>query len=298
MDLTYGSEKNEQVLFEQYLKEMKYLRNFSNKTLETYQLAQQRWQTYAGGMPTAEKLDQFVIGMREKGLQPTTCNVSIMAFNAFLTWLKGRGLIGEIRLKKLPVIRRQMRVFSDEDVKKILAFKAKTKNQRRAYAIFCTILDTGLRITECLTIELSRVNFDGLAITVEGKGKKERTVPMSLELRKVLYAYVQKFRATKFDSVYLFCTANGTRLTYRNAYRDLELILVKTGVGKDGIDGFFHSIRRKFARSYVKNGGNVLYLQRAMGHSSLEVTQMYVSPDEEDIQRAHVNLSPLSHLKR
>ena len=69
----------------------------------------------------------------------------------------------------------------------------------------------------------------------------------------MLYSYLTKFRATKFDSVYLFCTLNETRMTYRNAYRDLEAILDKTGVGKDGIDGFFHSLRRKFAKSYIRS---------------------------------------------
>jgi integrase/recombinase XerD len=299
MDLTYESEKNElNELFNRYLKEMKYLRNFSERTITTYQYTKLRWDKYAGGMPTAEKLDQFIIGMRENGLKATTCNVSVRAFNAFLTWLKGQGKVGDIRLKKLPIEKRQMRVFSDEDVKKVLAFKPKTKNERRIYTVFCTILDTGLRISECLSIEVSRVNFDTLTISVKGKGKKERIVPISLELRKVLFIYLTKFRASNPNCVYLFCTGNGTRLTYRNAYRDLESILVRTGVGKEGIDGFFHSLRRKFARSYIKNGGNVLYLQRAMGHADLTTTQLYVSPDDEDIQRVHLYVSPLGNLKR
>jgi integrase/recombinase XerD len=300
MDLTSCSDKNEEInrLFEQYIKEMRYLRNFSPKTIITYQDCFKNWLRHAGGIPTQESLDALVIGMREKGLQATSCNVTIMAFNAFLTWLKNKGVIGPLRLKKLPVERKQMRVFSDEEIKRVLAFKPQTKNQRRAYAIFCTILDCGFRISECLSIERSRVNFDALTITVKGKGKKERTVPMSLELRKVLFAYATKARATKFDCVYLFCTANGTKMTYRNAYRDLEVILNKTKVGKGGIDGFFHSVRRKFARSYVKSGGNVLYLQRALGHADLSTTQLYVSPDEEDLQRVHSFLSPLSNIKR
>lgn len=293
MDLTSCSE-----LFSQYIKEMRYLRNFTEKTISTYQQAYQRWERFAGGVPTPESLDNFVVNMRVAGLTPGGCNVSIMAFNAFLTWLKNKGIVGDLRIKKLPVEKRQMRVFSDDEIRKVLSFKPANRQERRAFAIFCTIYDTGLRIAECLTIELSRVNFDSLTITVKGKGKKERIVPMSLELRKILYSYATKFRASKFPTVYLFCTSNGTKMSYRNAYRDLEAILVKTGVGKDGIDGFFHSIRRKFARAYVKNGGNVLYLQRAMGHAKLETTQIYVSPDDDDIQRAHGFLSPLSNIKR
>ena len=123
-------------------------------------------------------------------------------------------------------------------------------------------------------LEIGRVDFDNLIITVtKGKGKKERIVPMSLDLRKILHRYVVNYRVSKLDSPLLFCTINGTPLSHRNAMRDFENMLGKVGVSKDSIDHCFHSFRRKFARSYIKNGGNIAYLQHAMGHSSLAMVQ-------------------------
>ena len=78
-------------LFEQYKKEMLYLRNFSEKTLKMYQEVFNRWQKYVGEMPTEKNLSRFVIGMREAGLNTTSCNISIRGFNSFLTWLKDNG---------------------------------------------------------------------------------------------------------------------------------------------------------------------------------------------------------------
>lgn len=302
MDLTHRLAENDEkariaALFEEYVKEMRYLRNFSERTLIGYRDVFKRWQKYVGQIPTEQNLPQFVIGMREGGLNTTTCNISIRAFNAFLTWLKNKGVVGNIRLHKLPEEKRKLRVFPDEDIRKILTFKPKTKNERRIHAIICTIVDTGLRITECLTIEKDRVDFNNLLITVYGKGKKERIVPMSVELRKILYTYLTKHRFTKFETKYFFCTSNGTRMSYRNAYRDLEHVFNKVGIDKKNIDGFFHSFRRGFARNYVRSGGNLFYLQHAMGHSTLEMTKKYVEIETEELKQAHLHTSIISRLR-
>jgi integrase/recombinase XerD len=304
MDLTYRFEKFAKddspiaTLFKQYIKEMRYLRNFSERTLRGYTEAFVRWQKYVGDIPTASNLDQFVIGMREAGLNPTTCNISIRAFNAFLSWLLEKKHIPErFRLKKLPEEKKKMRVFSDQSLQAILSFKPQTANEHRIFAMVSTLIDTGIRINELLTIEKNRVDFDGLVITVQGKGRKERIVPMSLELRRSLHRYYTTHRFSKFESPIFFCTTNGTVMSYRNAYRDLERLFTKVGVDKSEIDGFFHQFRRKFARSYIKNGGSLSYLQVAMGHTTLEMTQHYVSPDDEDIKLAHHHLSLLHKLR-
>jgi integrase/recombinase XerD len=224
-------------------------------------------------MPTELNLAQFVIEMRETGkLNTTTCNISIRAFNAFLTWLKEKGIVPEklsngkpFKIAKLPQEEKKLRVFSDEEIHKIISFKPSGRNDHRIYALTCILIDTGIRINECLTLEKDRIDFDNLTITVtKGKGKgggKQRIVPMSLELRKVLHRYVSNHRKCKFDSPLLFCTSNGTALSHRNAMRDFENMLDKVGVSKGSIDHCFHSFRRKFARNYVKNGGNIKYLQ-------------------------------------
>jgi integrase/recombinase XerD len=285
--------------FKQYVKEMRYLRNFSERTLRGYTEAFIRWQKYVGDIPTKGNLDQFVIGMREGGLSPVTCNISIRAFNAFLSWLKSKEYITEpLRLKKLPEEKRKMRVFSDQSLRAILSFKPETDNEHRIFAMVSILIDCGIRINELLTIEKNRVDFDNLLITVKGKGKKERVVPMSIELRRTLHRYYTRHRFSKFESPYFFCTSNGTPITYRNAYRDLEKVFERVGVDKSEIDGFFHQFRRKFARSYIKNGGNMFYLQHAMGHSTLEMTKHYCDVEIEELQAAHLRTSLLSRLKQ
>lgn len=293
-------------LFDQFTKELKYLRNLSERTIKSYQEAFDRWQTHVGEIPTEDNLSQFVIGMREAGLQPTSCNIYIRSINSFITWLKEKGDCPQtfsngkpFKLAKLAEEKKTLRVFDDAEIHKILSFKAKGRNDHRIYALVCTLIDTGIRINECLNLEIARVDFDNLMITVtKGKGKKERIVPMSLDLRKILHRYVTNHRVSKFDSPFLFCTSTGTPLSNRNAMRDFENMLKKIGLTKDNIDHCFHSFRRKFARSYIKNGGNIAYLQHAMGHSTLAMTKHYIGDVPiEDLQMMHRKTSLLGRLK-
>src|SRR5687767_10552586 len=161
--MTYGFNENgnlaqsqdkEQVkaLFEQYKKEMLYLRNFSERTLIGYGEVFKRWMKYVGEMPTEKNLARFVIGMREAGLNTTTCNISIRAFNSFLTWLKDNGHCPQtfangkpFKLAKLPEEKKKLRVFDDRDLHKILSFKPQCRNDHRIYALISTIIDTGIR---------------------------------------------------------------------------------------------------------------------------------------------------------
>ena len=57
----------------------------------------------------------------------------------------------------------------------------------RIHALLCLLIDTGVRVSEALSLRREKIDFDNLILTVRGKGDKERLVPMSLELRTFLW---------------------------------------------------------------------------------------------------------------
>src|ERR1051326_4113300 len=88
-------------LFNSFLKELEYLKGVSKLTIKSYRLALTRYKAANGDeLPTKETLSKFVISMRESGLAATTCNISIRAFNSFLTYLEENGH-PRLRIKKL-----------------------------------------------------------------------------------------------------------------------------------------------------------------------------------------------------
>ena len=89
----------------------------------------------------------------------------------------------------LKVEQRIIQTLSDSVMQTLLNQKPKRFDQWRLHALVCLLLDAGLRIEEALTLRRTDLDFDSLLVTVFGKGRKERRIPFSFELRKVLFRY-------------------------------------------------------------------------------------------------------------
>src|SRR4029450_4780731 len=164
----------------------------------------------------------------------------------------------------------------------------------RASALACTLTDTGVRIEEALGLRRADVDFDNLLLKVRGKGRKERLVPFSFELRRVLFRLEQlRSRQGWLACEWLFPTREGTKLGQRNALRAHYALLKRAGVPKSG----FHRLRHTFATSYLQNGGDVVRLSRVLGHAQLTTTMRYLHLVTTDLQKPHQQLSILNRLR-
>jgi integrase/recombinase XerD len=150
-----------------------------------------------------------------------------------------------------------------------------------------TLLDTGTRIDEALSLSVREVDMDNLILTVKGKGDKERKIPFSFELRKTIFRYLKLH-----DSDLLFCTRDGHRLGRRDVLRDFKLLCRKLGF--EPPPRTLHAIRHTFATEYIRRGGSQFMLMKVLGHTSLEMTKKYVNFQTDDLQAVHNRLSPLS----
>jgi len=182
-------------LFEQFLAQRRYLKNVTPSTIEWYQTAFKALQkAHATPAPalTKSSLQQFVVSLRQRGVKPVSCNTYIKALNAFCLWLRNEGHhTDRLELSLLKVEQRIIQTLTDEQLQLLLTQKPKRFDHWRLYALVCVLLDVGLRIEEALTLRRDDVDFDNLLVTVFGKGRKERRVPFSFELRKVLFRYDQ-----------------------------------------------------------------------------------------------------------
>jgi integrase/recombinase XerD len=265
--------------FEQFIKERIYLKNVSPRTVEWYREAF-KW---LGKFPlTDDGLKEFVIAMRQAGLKPVSCNGRIRVANAFLKWL-GSPL-------KLPRLKEEEKIpanFHEKDIARLLSWKPTTATGRRLHTFVCTLLDTGVRADEALSLRVPDVDLDNLLLTVCGKGNKQRRIPISRELRKILWRYLQTH-----DSNLLFCTRDGTKLGRRDMLRDLKQLCRKVGFAPP--ERTIHALRHTFALNYIRRGGSQFHLMKILGHTSMEMTRKYVSLQTEDLQAVHNDLSMLS----
>jgi len=206
-------------LFEQFIRERRYLKNLSENTLDFYRYSYLAFCKAVGHLEPAEVtqgvLNDFIIKMRESGVSVGGINAYIRGLNTFIGWLKENEHIGNVRLKQLKAEKPVLRSLTDKELKRIFDYKPQTMTEKRLKTILTLIADTGLRINEALTLQRSKIDFDNLLFSITGKGNKERIIPFSYELRKVLYKYIKGHRYE-----FVFCSRDGVRLRYDNARRD------------------------------------------------------------------------------
>lgn len=259
--------------FSDFVRERKFLKNVTFRTLGWYQQAWTAWQKHSNGCPK-----QFVIGLRESGVSPVTVNSYSRALNAYFTWA------GLPKIPKLKEEQKVLPIYTADQIGRIVAYRGR---KRRLHALVLAIIDTGLRLDEALSLRIEDIDFENLLLRVQGKGQKQRLVPFSHELRKVLW----KFCLNR-DSGFVFATRHGGKLLGRNVLREFKKLCRQQGF--EAVPRSIHALRHFFAVNYLRAGGSVFHLQKVLGHSSLQMTRRYSNLLTEDLQRVHDRASFLS----
>jgi len=287
--------------FDQFLRERRYLKNVSADTLDWYTTA---WATFRrapidqpaeAAAFTRQHLEAFVVSLRDRGIRPVTCNTWIKALNAFCRWLHEHGdLPAVVRLPPLKTERRLVKTLEPAAIRALVMFKPRGFAQWRIHALTCALLDTGCRVQELLDARVVDFGFDDLLVTVVGKGDKQRRIPFSVDLRRILVRYLQQRERAGLCDALMFPSRTNGQWGQRNALRSFYLLQRRLGLPRVG----FHRLRHTFATEYLRNGGDVVRLSRTLGHAQLTTTMRYVQMLTGDLQVAHVQASPLRHMRR
>ena len=153
---------------------------------------------------------------------------------------------------------------SKEEISSMLD-KAK-KDRYRNYIILLTLSRTGMRVSDLVGLR-KRDIVDNTIIIREGKGKKDRVIPLESELGNILGLYAD----SKSPRDKLFSLTD----------RQIRNIVKK--YSPDGLDVHPHTLRHSFAVHCLKSGMNVRSLQKILGHSSLTTTQVYLDVIGKDV---------------
>jgi site-specific recombinase XerD len=268
-----------------FIRERKYLHNVSPASIVWYEQAFKR---FDGAIESREAVIMRISELRERGLSPVSVNVHLRVLNAYFRWLNLEHQQPLIHISRLKEEQKILATFSPDQIHRLVHWKPVKRNETRAHTIALVALDTGMRISELLGLTRQDVDFDNLVLQVHGKGNKQRLVPMSIGLRKVLYRHLAKHQYPR-----VFCTRTGTAPSVRNSERDFQVVCRKAGIS--GVRCSWHTLRHSFSVNYLRAGGNLYYLKRILGHSCISTTERYLrSLGIEDLQRVHDGLSLLS----
>jgi integrase/recombinase XerD len=290
--------ENLKKLFEEFIREKRFIKNI---TLATENYYDQSWLAYQRYAPPIElskvQLVKWVMAMREADVKPTSCNTYISAVNTFLRWLHENEHIPKpLRAEKLKVEENGFSLPPESQLELILRYQPRSKGEHRTHTIMILLIDTGLRITEVLEMLLEDVDFEQMLVTAMGKGRKKRTVPISVAMRKKLWLYVKRYRKSEM-SPYLFSTITHGRLNYNDFRRDMHVLLKELKLTDIRIHP--HCFRHFFSIHFLRRGGDLFRLSKILGHTSIATIQIYLrAMGMEIIQEAHMQFPPLSPMNR
>ena len=209
-------------LFAEFIQHRVYLKGVSTQTVIWYNSS---FKAFDGALDSKQNVVTRIAELKQRGLSHVSINSHLRCINAYLNWLHTEH--GE-PLLKIPRLKEQQKVlatFSAEQIGRIVKGKPSGRNETRVRMIALTAIDTGMRIQELLNLRRPDVDFVNSILKVNGKGNIQRLVPMSLELRKVMFRHLSQH---PFERV--FATSGGTEPTKRNLHRDFKLLCGRLGI--------------------------------------------------------------------
>jgi integrase/recombinase XerD len=215
----------------------------------------------------------------------------------FFTFLLKEGFIQNnpmALVEKPKRVKKMLSAFTMDQVRALLAqFDPDNFPLLRTRTLIILLLDSGLRISEALSIRKSDIYFAENTIKVMGKGGKERLVPFGNTSKQALMQYLMRIGEIPGQEL-LFLNRFGGGLNRRTIQRQLQLYAKKAGI--KGVRPSPHTLRHTFATQYILNGGDAFSLQKILGHSTLDMVRVYVDMANSNMTLQHRKFSPMDRL--
>lgn len=209
-----------------------------------------------------------------------------------------RGLILSNLAARIPAYRDPKRLprgilDKDQMTKLLQAARLSTPTGFRDRTVFEVLYSTGLRGGELCKLTLYEVNLqDRMLRVVEGKGKKDRVVPVGKVACRYLAEYIKAVRPILLGekpTPALFVTARGEPFQTHNLRQ--QFILHRDRAGLPDLVTV-HSLRHTCATEMLKGGASIRHVQELLGHASISTTQIYTHVVQTDLKKAHARTAP------
>ena len=163
----------------------------------------------------------------------------------------------------------------------------------RDHTILEVLYTTGIRKEELNSLTLNDVDYhDGFLRIIQGKGKKDRVVPLGRIACRYLENYIRSVRPELIKDPYnhhLFLSARGNRLSKNMVWELVKKYAKKAGIKKNVSP---HTFRHTCATAMLKNKADVRAVQELLGHESLDTTQVYTRVTINDLKEVHRKCHP------
>ena len=243
---------------------------------------------------TTRLVADYLDGCRARGLQPGGVRAQQRAIKALVNFWRepdhfddGKPWIPadvRIRFERLAQPEQRPPMLEVEEIRRLLA-KCET---RRETALLHVLFDTGMRRAEVCKLDWSDVDLQsGVVLVRQGKRLKDRVVRLGPQSLRALRRHRREVRHQDGDPVFV-SERGGARLT-GSGLRGILVRLAK----RAGVRTTAHMLCRSYATMYLRGGGQVVHLQRILGHAQIGTTVEYLRMDDADVLNAAAEHSPV-----
>ncbi len=291
-------------LNDEYHLYLKLEKALSDNSIEAYERDLLKLETYLADLhvkaedASNEILRDFIIEIASLGIHPRSqarVLSSIRSFYHFLIYKNKRDDDPTELLESPKTGLRLPEVLSVKEIDRIIeAIDLSKAEGQRNKAIIETLYGSGLRVSELINIELSKIYFAEGYMLVEGKGSKQRLVPLSPQsIRQIELWKVDRnlLRVKKGSEDVLFLNRRGGKLTRAMIFTIVKELAAMAGIRKNVSP---HTFRHSFATHLLENGANLRAIQQLLGHESITTTELYTHIDVHFLRDTILEFHPLN----
>lgn len=261
------------------------------------------WQACAGDFPTLTELEliayrQYLIA--ERRLRPATVNRRLEALRRLCRWAEGEGRLRADVADTVKPVRternRQPVGLTAVEVHGLLraAGTSSHGHARRDYALVQLLVQTGLRVGEVSALRIADIKLrerTGSVRVRDGKGRKEREVPLNATARRALRQCLEQ-RPNLAAEASLFLSGRNAPLPIRSMQAIIGRLAQRAHIERIPVSA--HTLRHTFALNFLRaNPGKLVELATLLGHDSLDTTAVYTRPSQNDLA-TDLERSPLN----
>ena len=291
------------MFIERFIRYLQFEKRFSPNTVTAYKNDLEQFSQFLVSFQTEllnvthQHVRTWIVSLMDDGIEARTINRKISSLRSFYKFLQREDLIGNspmiyVRAPKIP--KRLPIVITEQKMDILLDAQDVFSNDFqgiRDRLIVELLYGTGMRLSELVNLSDHDINRYEQQIKVLGKRNKERIIPISKSLTKLIGDYQLQKSNQNFDtkSSALIVTNQGNKVYAKFIYRTVNLVLsfISTHDKKSP-----HILRHSFATSLLNRGADLNAIKELLGHSSLAATQVYTHNSVEKLKSIYKQAHP------
>lgn len=276
-----------EILHEKFCLESEHICNLSKHTIRWYKdsytsFIKETWISELSSL-TTNNIQTYLFNWKIERKWSTHTFINRRKWlKSFCTWCVNRGYLEENPVNKIPkpkiekTLPKSLKKYEAMDILEYsfhINYSYKFEKYRNR-ALIASIIFSGLRVQEALNLKLNDLDFENNTIFVnQWKWKKDRLIPMNLDLKRYLLDYIKDRWRLKKESIYLFCSLQWDKQFTQDWFKKV----IKRIKDKSWIDFSPHKLRHTFATLMLEWWCDIFALSKMLGHSDIKTTTIYLN---------------------